>query len=81
MCNIALVSKSGYYKWLRTSNRKEKDYDDYLLIKEIFDKGKSKFGWRTIQMRLKSDKKIVMNHKKIIRIKKKYQLIDSVFYA
>ena len=78
MCNIALVSKSGYYKWLRTSNRKEKDYDDYLLIKEIFDKGKSKFGWRTIQMRLKSDKKIVMNHKKIIRRKKDYQLITKI---
>ena len=39
----------------------------------LFEKGKSKFGWRTIRMRLKSDKQIIMNHKKIIRIKKKYR--------
>jgi len=78
LCDIAEVSKSGYYKWLENSDEEECDHEDYLLIKEIFEKGKSKFGWRMIQMRLKSDKKIIMNHKKIIRIKKKYQLITKI---
>jgi len=78
LCGIAKVSKSGYYKWLKTSDKKEKDYNDYLLIKEIFDKGKSKYGFRTIQMKLRSEKKIIMNHKKIIRIKKKYMLITKI---
>ena len=77
LCKTALVSKSGYYKWLKSSDKKEKDYDDYLLIKKIFDKGKKKYGWRSIQMKLKSDKNIIMNHKKIIRIKKKYTLITK----
>ena len=78
LCDIAKVSKSGYYEWLKNSDKEESDHEDYLLVKEIFEKGKSKFGWRTIRMRLKSDKQIVMNHKKIIRIKSKYQLITKI---
>ena len=78
MCEIARVSRSGYYKWLKGINRRPKDYDDYLLIKEIFEKGKSKYGWRTIQMKLDSDMGITMNHKKIARIKNKYNLITRI---
>jgi transposase InsO family protein len=72
------VSASGYYKWKKSSDKTPKDYDDYLLIKEIFDKGKSKYGWRTIQMKLNSTKNITMNHKKILRIKNKYNLITKI---
>lgn len=77
LCAIAKVSKSGYYKWLKHSDEPEKDHDDHLLIQEIFDKGKSKYGWRTIQMRL-LEKGIIMNHKKILRIMKKYNLITKI---
>jgi putative transposase len=69
------VSKSGYYKWLRRRGQTTKDHDDYLLIKAIFDKGKKKLGWRSIQMRLKNDHQIIMNRKKIRRIMGKYGLI------
>lgn len=74
LCDVANVSKSGYYKWKIHSNEKDKDYMDYLLIKEVFDKGRGKYGWRTIQMKLK----IKMNHKKIERIKNKYGLITKI---
>lgn len=77
MCAIANVSRSGYYKWLKHSNNPEKDCDEYLLIKEIFDKGKRKYGFRTIQMKL-LEKKIIMNHKKISRIMKKYRLFAKI---
>ncbi len=77
LCAIAEISRSGYYKWLKYSDRPEKDYDDYLLINEIFSKGKAKYGFRTIQMKL-SEKKVAMNHKKIIRIMKKYRLITKI---
>jgi len=77
LCEIAKVSKSGYYKWLKHSGEREKDYDDYLIIKEIFDKGKKKYGFRTIQMKLKEEE-IIMNHKKIQRIMKKYNLITKI---
>jgi transposase InsO family protein len=71
---MANVSKSGYYKWLGRKEQTAKDHEDYLLIKEIFDKGKKKLGWRSVQMRLKNDYKITMNHKKIRRIMSKYGL-------
>ena len=78
MCGIAKISKSGYYRWLKHADEADRDYQDYLPIKEIFDRGKSKYGWRTVKMRLEREKKIIMNHKKIIRIMKKYQLVAKI---
>lgn len=78
LCEIGKVSKSGYYKWLKNIDKLDKDIEDYRLIKEIFEKGKKKLGWRSIQMRLLNDKKIVMNHKKIQRIMRKYHLFVKI---
>jgi len=78
LCNITNVSRSGYYRWLKNADKPDKDYEEYLLIKEIFEKGKRKWGWRTIQMKLFSNKQIIMNHKKIIRIKNKYHLFTKI---
>ena len=73
MCELANVSRSGYYKWLLDADKKNKDYDDYLTVKKVFDKGKGKFGWRSIKMALP-----LMNHKKIQRIMRKYGLVTKV---
>ena len=78
MCDIAKVSTSGYYQWLKNRDRLPKDQSDYLAIKEIFDKGKGKWGWRQVQMKLKSLKNVIMNHKKIKRIKIKYGLVTKI---
>lgn len=78
MCSIAKVSRSGYYLWLKQADEIDKDYNDYLLVKEIFDKGKAKYGWRQVKMGLKRGKKVIMNHKKIIRIMKKYNLAAKI---
>lgn len=73
MCKLSNTSRSGYYKWLKTSDEPDKDYNDYLKIKEVFDQGKGKYGWRSIKMRLPE-----MNHKKIQRIMRKYDLHTKV---
>lgn len=78
MCQIAKVSRSGYYQWLKQETKTPKDYDDYLVVKEIFDKGRGKYGWRQVKMHLERQKKIVMNHKKIIRIMRKYNLVTQI---
>lgn len=78
LCMIGQVSRSGYYKWLKNCDKPDKDLDDYKIIKEIFDAGKKRLGWRSIQMKLKNDKQIVMNHKKIIRIMNKYHLFVKI---
>jgi putative transposase len=72
------VTRQGYYKWLCRQEQQPKDYNDYLLIKEIFEKGKKKLGWRPIQMRLSKDYGLVMNHKKIRRIMAKYGLACQI---
>jgi putative transposase len=77
LCATAEVSRSGYYKWLTHADEPERDYEDYLLVKEVFDKGKAKYGSRTIKMKLE-EKKIIMNHKKILRIMNKYRLITKI---
>ena len=77
LCDIASVFRSGYYSWLNSQN-KDKDKNDRLIIKEIFDNGKQKLGWRPVQMHLKSDYGITMNHKKIKRIMKENDLIVKV---
>lgn len=78
LCEIAGVSRAGYYKWLKIQSGQPKDYGDFLLIKEVFDKGRARWGWRTIQMKLRNDYRITMNHKKIVRIKSKYGLTTKI---
>lgn len=73
LCKLARISRSGYYRWLKTADKSDKDYGDYLRIKEIFDRGKGKYGWRSIKMRLPE-----MNHKKIQRIMRKYGLVAKI---
>jgi len=73
LCELAEASRSGYYTWLKTADVPDKDYPDYLKIKEVFDRGKQKYGWRSIKMRLPA-----MNHKKIQRIMRKYDLVTRV---
>jgi transposase InsO family protein len=77
LCHFAKTSKSGYYEWLRHSEEPEKDHDDYLTVKRIFDKGKAKRGARTIKMKLQEEN-VCMNLKKISRIMKKYHLTTKI---
>ena len=73
LCELAQVSRSGYYRWLTHADELNKDYDNYLKVKEVFDLGKGRYGWRSIKMRLPE-----MNHKKIQRIMRKYDLVARV---
>ncbi len=77
LCEIAHVSTSGYYKWLLSANKPENDHNDFLLIAKHFNKGKGRYGIRTIKMRLLSEG-VVMNVKKIGRIKRKYGLFTRI---
>lgn len=65
------ISKSNYYKYYKLS---DKDYEEYLLIKEIFDESKGTYGYRRIEKGLLKKWGLVMNHKKIQRIMKKYHV-------
>lgn len=82
LCSLADVSASGYYKWVKTSKKRklilENELSDYQLIKEIFNKENETAGFRTIVMQLHLKYGVIMNHKKVIRIMKKYGLVCKI---
>ena len=71
MCEVLNISKRTYYKY-RSSE--DKDYYDYLLIKEIFDESKGTYGYRRICEGLLVKYGVIFNHKKTARIMNKYGL-------
>lgn len=79
LCKIAGVSRSGYYRWIKTEEvrqkREQKDKEVFELILKAYNhRGYSK-GARSIYMcMLHWEIPIVMNIKKIRRLMKKYGL-------
>ena len=71
MCDVLEISKRTYYKY---RNSEDKDYYDYLIIKEIFEESKCTYGYRRICEGIKIKYGVILNHKKVQRIMKKYYL-------
>lgn len=82
LCKMAEVSRSGYYEWLENTEKhaicEEKDYQDYLLLKSIYDANKGKIGYRGLYMALEEIMVIPMNHKKILRLMRKYNFFAII---
>ena len=49
-----------------------------IKLYQKFFNSKRKAGFRTIKMKLESEYGIIMNHKKIIRIMKKYGMVTKI---
>ncbi len=83
LCQIAGVSRSGYYRWLAAADKRVKreaqDKADFELILEAFNyRGYAK-GIRGIHMRLlHMDPPVLMNLKKISRLMHKYGLVCPI---
>ena len=71
MLDVLEISKITYYKY---RNAEDKDYYDYVLIKEIFEESKNTYGYRRVCEGLKVKYGVTFNHKKIARIMNKYGL-------
>ena len=71
MCEVLEISKRTYYKY---RNVEDKDYYDYLIIKEIFDESKCTYGYRRVCEGIKIKYGVIFNHKKVLRIMNKYNL-------
>lgn len=83
LCEIANVSRSGYYNWVASEKnrelKEEQDRKDFEIILLAYNyKGYNK-GARGIYMRLlHMDPPIIMNIKKIRRLMKKYNLFCPI---
>lgn len=83
LCDIAGVSRSGYYRWVNSTDvreeREQKDRADFELILQAYkQRGYSK-GIRSIYMCMVHwDPPVVMNLKKIRRLMDKYGLMCPV---
>lgn len=82
MCQIAGVSRAGYYKWIKAEDKRrardEADRRDFELIMEAFRyRGYAK-GARGIHMRLLHDCSTIMNVKKIRRLMRKYGVVCPI---
>ena len=71
MCAALEISQRTYYKY---RNSEDKDYYDYLIIKEIFDESKGTYGYRRVCEGLLIKYGVMFNHKKVQRIMKKYNI-------
>lgn len=82
MCEIAGVSRSGYYAHLKnrfkTADKQLQDELDFKFIKEAYEYKSWKKGAVQIKMRLKMDYGICMNLKKIRRLMNKFGLICPI---
>ena len=71
MCAALDISQRTYYKY---RDCEDKDYYDYLLIKEIFDESKGTYGYRRVCEGLLIKYGVMFNHKKVQRIMNKYNI-------
>ncbi len=82
LCQLAGISRSGYYAWLKgETNRQlkeESDEKDAELLIEIFHVNDGKVGALQIKMILENNYGIIMNHKKIRRLMKKFRLVTKI---
>jgi len=76
LCRIAGVSRSGFYSWLKRPVA-EGNFEE-LLVVDLFELKKGKYGIRKLKMYLEKKTGLIYNLKRIIRIKKKYNLITVV---
>ena len=83
LCEIAGVSRSGYYRYLNASDvraaKDAQDKEDFELILAAYKYRGYNKGARSIHMRLLHLKPpVIMNIKKIRRLMKKYNLFCSI---
>ena len=83
LCEMAGVSRSGYYAWVKAAPAREKreaqDRADFELILTIYKKRGYAKGARSIYMGLLHlNPPVVMNIKKIRRLMKKYNLFCPI---
>ncbi|WP_455544530.1 IS3 family transposase [Intestinibacter sp.] len=82
LCQVANVSRSGYYRFLKTEITRKNQEDMDLVAKEVilkvFNYRGYKKGSRSIKMTLENEFGIKMNRKKIQRLMRKFDIVCPI---
>ena len=78
MCRILKCSKSGYYDWVKRLDREDRDDIIADLIFEWQEKTDYIYGYRRIKDWLLFETGLIINHKTVLRIMTKYDLMSKI---
>lgn len=78
MCEFFQVSRSGYYYWSHNHEREDKDKWIADLIASCQEKNRRTYGFRRVKIWLKDKCSIVINHKAVLRIMNKFNLLSEI---
>ena len=78
MCSFYKVSRSGYYNWLKRPEASPKDTRLLKMIEECQAKHKRRYGYRRVTSWLKSEKGLTVNHKKVLKLMRRYSLLSVI---
>lgn len=78
MCTFFQVSRSGYYDWIKRLEKPDNDKYIAELIAICQEKSRSTYGYRRVGIWLSREHGLVINHKAVLRIMGKYQLLSEV---
>ena len=77
MCIFFGVSRSGYYAWMKKADKEDPDKQIGELIRDCQKKTRQTYGYRRVQIWLLRKFGLVMNHKAVLRVMNKYNLLSK----
>ena len=77
MCIFFGVSRSGYYAWIKKTYKEDPDKQIGELIRNCQKKTRQTYGYRRVQIWLLREFGFVMNHKAVLRVMNKYNLLSK----
>lgn len=78
LCKYFEVSRSGYYAWLTRKDQPDKNKIIANLIIQCHKHAKNTYGYRRVKIWLLQETGLVLNHKAILRIMRKYSLLSEI---
>ena len=77
MCIFFGVSRSGYYAWTKKTDKEDSDKQIGELIRDCQKKTRQTYGYRRVQIWLLREFGLVMNHRAVLRVMNKYNLLSK----
>jgi len=68
MCIFFGVSRTAYYAWIRRSHKADKDIERMQWVQETYTASHQTYGYRRITLWIQEHKRVVINHKAVLRL-------------